>query len=148
MDQKSEKQAAFDLRMAARNERKAKAKAVSEDYEIDVMTALDDAEQEYGDNRVRRVDVAPGIRSVIVAFTAPLKMPIKHLRAVLDNPNAKATERTKCFDTIAPLAVVWPPKGQPGDYASTVDEYPACRGQIVSAALAVAGAVDQEDAGK
>lgn len=146
--ERTEKQKAHDARMAARDARKATRRAVHDDYEIDVMAALDDAEQEHGDENVKRVDISPGACSVIVARTPALGPPVRHLRALQRSGSAKPAAKMQAAENVCKAAVVWPPPGSPGDYASTDKAYPAATETIANAALALAGAQDAEDAGK
>jgi hypothetical protein len=147
-DDRGERQRKFDALMVARNARKAAAASAAADYEIDVMTALDAAEQEYGDDRVKRVDISPGVCSVIIARTDALTAPVRHLRTLQRSANAKAPERLKVAENIARAAVVWPAKGAPMDLAAVDKAYPAAVETIVNAALVLAGAQAEEDAGK
>lgn len=135
----------FEKRMEARAARKALIKTKAEEYEQVVMLALDDAEIEYGDTRVKRVDIAPGECSVIVAYTPALSGPMKHFRS--SSANGKG-DKERAMANICKAAVVWPAKGQPMDIDGVEADYPLCRTQIVNTAVALAGFADQEDAGK
>lgn len=144
----TDKQKAHVARMATRDARKATLRTKSEDYEIDVMAALDDAEQEHGDANVKRVDISSGVCSVILARTPALSAPVRHLRAIQRSANAKPAAKMQAAENVCKAAVVWPPPGQPGDYASTDRAYPAASETIANAALQLAGAQADEDAGK
>lgn len=142
VDKRTDRQKAFDSLMAARNARKAAAKATSEDYEIDVMTALDKAEQEHGDDAVRRVDIAPGVCSVIIARTDAIGPPVRHLRTLQRSTNAKPQAKLQAAENVARAAMVW------GDFAKVTKDYPAAAETICNAALTMSGAQAEEDAGK
>lgn len=132
----------FEARMRARAARKAGLKTASEAYEQTVMLALDDAEQEYGDNAVRRVDIDPGVCAVIIARTDTLTMPVRHLRTLQRSANAKPAAKMQAAESVARAAVVW------GDFVAVSKSYPAAAETIVNAALVLAGAQADEDAGK
>lgn len=132
----------FTKRMLARDARKAVGKATSEAYERTVMLALDDAEQEHGDDAVRRVDISPGVCSVIIARTDSLTAPVRHLRTLQRSANAKPAAKLQAAENVARAAMVW------GDFAKVSKDYPAAAETICNAALMLAGAQAEEDAGK
>lgn len=133
---------AYEARMKARDARKAAGKTAAEAYERTVMLALDDAEQEYGDDAVRRVDIAPGVCSVIIARTDALGLPVRALRTFQRSANARPTAKLQAAESVARIAMVW------GDFAAVTKTYPAAAETICNAALTMAGAQAEEDAGK
>lgn len=132
----------FAARMRARDVRKLGVKATADAYEQTVMLALDDAEQEYGDNAVKRVDIDPGVCSVIIARTDALTAPVRHLRTLQRSATAKPSAKMQAAENVGRGATVW------GDFADTTKKYPAAAETIVNAALVLAGAQAEEDAGK
>lgn len=134
--------AAFDARMKARDARKTAGKVAAEAYERTVMLAVDDAEQEHGDDAVRRVDISPGVCSVIIARTDSLTAPVRHLRTLQRSANAKPAAKLQAAENVARAATVW------GDFPAISKSYPAAAETICNAALVLAGAQAEEDAGK
>lgn len=133
---------AYETRMKARDARKAAGKAAADAYERTVMLALDDAEQEHGDDAVKRVDIAPGVCSVIIARTESLGAPVRHLRTLQRSSNAKPAQKLQVAENVARAAMVW------GDFAAVTKAYPAAAETICNAALTLSGAQAEEDAGK
>lgn len=139
---KTDEAGTYEARMKARDARKAVGKTAAEAYERNVMLALDDAEQEHGDDAVRRVDIAPGVCSVIIARTDALTAPVRHLRTLQRSTNAKPMAKLQVAENVARIAMVW------GDFAAVTKAYPAAAETICNAALTLSGAQAEEDAGK
>jgi hypothetical protein len=144
VDTRTERQRQHDERMAKRATRLAGEQVKAADLEIDVMAALDDAEQEYGTSRVKRIDLSPGVCSVIVALTPACEMPIKHLRNVQRSQSAKASDKMKVGEGVARAGLIWPANS----FDRITKDYPAAAETIANEVLVLAGAKAEDDAGK
>jgi len=138
--------AQHEERIRQRNERLAKERSASESYEFEVFAALDDAEMQYGTHLVARLDICPGKCSVIVALTDATRAPIRHLRTLQRSQGAAAPKKLAAAENVAKAALVW---FKPFNTFQDLDTaYSAATETIVNRVLTLAGAQDEDDAGK
>jgi len=149
---KSADDLAFEARMAARAERKRGSDAQRQALERASMLALDDAEQQFGDDRVKRVVVAP---LCIIVIGIPDPVAVKRWRQVSRSDRAKPADKMNASDEMGKSAVLWPTAenpckvpGLPATYEALCEVYAGLPESASAEAVKLAGILDTEEVGK
>lgn len=149
---KSAEDLAFEAMMAERKARKTAGADKIRALERAAMFALNAAEIEEGDERVKLLDAAP-LCKVVVGVPDPVA--VKRFRQVSRSDRAKPADKTEASDAVGKSAVRWPTKenpckvpGLPATYEDLCEAYPGLHDSVGMAAMTLAGILDKDDVGK
>lgn len=130
----------YERRMEAREARKAAAEAAREERRMKDDLLFDDLEQEHGDGRVARVSTQKGM----VVVRVPEDAEYQRWRATSKKAK-KAQADLEAGWALGRRCVIHPDRAT---FESWVEEFPGLADKVQLAALRLADAVQEDEAGK